>query len=145
MEQFFKKIEVKWADLDSNAHLRHTAYLDYATHVRICLFRELGFTIKDLQALGLGPILFREEIKYLREVGPEDTLQVFCALSKARRDFRRFSFVHEFFRGDGVKAAHLELDGSWMDLNIRKLGIPPPELVQILDFIPKHSGFEWIA
>ena len=28
---FTRSFEVRWADLDANRHLRHTAYLDYAT------------------------------------------------------------------------------------------------------------------
>lgn len=36
MEQpLTKEFEVKWADLDPNRHMRHSAYNDYAAHMRV--------------------------------------------------------------------------------------------------------------
>ena len=51
----------KWADFDPNRHMRHTAYNDYASEVRVRYFREQNFSIEDFTKHNIGPILFTEE------------------------------------------------------------------------------------
>lgn len=137
-----KEFEVKWADLDPNRHMRHSAYNDYAAHMRLKILQEAGLDIPTLESLKMGPILFREETKYLREVGMQGNITLTAALLKSRSDGSRWSFLHEMFRADGIKAAIITVDGAWMDLVKRKLTAPPAEITELFLSMPKAEGFE---
>lgn len=137
-----KEFEVKWADLDPNRHMRHSAYNDYAAHMRNKILEEAGLNIAVMEKLKMGPILFREETKYLREIGMQGNLTITAALLKARSDGSRWSFIHEMYQADGIKAAIITVDGAWMDLVKRKLTTPPEDLLALFLSMPKAEGFE---
>lgn len=144
MTRLEKRFEIKWADLDPNRHMRHTAYNDYAVHTRVKIMEEAGITMSRMEELRIGPILFREETKFYREVGMQDTITVTCQLLKAREDGSRWSFVHEVFRADGVKAAEIIVDGAWIDLDKRKLAVPSSDITEVFLAMPRAEEFEFV-
>ncbi len=137
-----KEFEVKWADLDPNRHMRHSAYNDYAAHMRLKILESAGLSVKLMEELALGPILFREETKFYREVGMQGNITMTAALLKARKDGSRWSFIHEMYREDGIKAATIVVDGAWLDLKLRKLAIPSKEILDSFMSMPKAENFE---
>jgi len=144
MKVLEKQFEIKWADIDANRHLRHSVYYDYGAHMRVKILEEIGLTMHKMAELNMGPILFREEAKFLREVGMQDTITLNCKLIKARIDGSRWSFIHEVYRADGVKSAVLTVDGAWMDIVKRKLMTPPKEIVDAFLLISRSEDFEWV-
>ncbi|PRY09972.1 acyl-CoA thioester hydrolase [Pontibacter ummariensis] len=134
--------KVMWSHLDANMHMRHSAYADFAAQARIEVLDQLGLDLKMFQKLHIGPILFREELKYLREVGVNDNLKVTTELIKSRPDASRWSIRHEVFRQDGVKAAVIEVDGAWIDVLKRKLAQLPEELAAQFAALPKSEDYE---
>ncbi|RAJ73730.1 acyl-CoA thioester hydrolase [Chitinophaga dinghuensis] len=140
MDIFFEG-PVIWAQLDANMHLRHSAYGDFAAQARLNMLDHVGIKARDLLSLHLGPILFREEIIYHREVGPNDHVKVSCRISKSRKDGTRWSIRHEIFRQDGVKAATVNVDGAWMDTVKRKLGALPQELQEKFTTLPYSEDY----
>lgn len=137
-----KEFEVQWSDLDPNRHMRHSAYNDYAAHMRLKIFEEAGISIKLMEELKIGPILFREETIFLREIGMHGNITLTVALSKSREDASRWSFHHEIYRPDGIKAAKINVDGAWLDLTKRKLAHPPQEIIDLMMSLPKTEDFE---
>ncbi len=140
MDIFFEG-PVIWAQLDANMHLRHSAYGDFAAQARLNMLDHVGIKARDLLGLHLGPILFREEIIYHREVGPNDYVKVSCRISKTKKDGSRWSIRHEIFRQDGVKAATVNVDGAWMDTVKRKLGVLPQELQEKFTTLPYSEDY----
>ncbi|MEJ7660541.1 MAG: acyl-CoA thioesterase [Hymenobacter sp.] len=51
---------VRWAELDPNGHMRHSAYADFAADLRVNWLASLGYNVPKFAELRLGPILFRE-------------------------------------------------------------------------------------
>lgn len=141
MESFFYEGQVMWSQVDANMHLRHSAYADFAAQARLMMLEKLGFTAKLFQQYKIGPILFREELIYLREVSANDRIKVSCELTRMRSDGSRWSFTQEIFRGDGVKAAIIHVDGAWMDVEKRKLTGLPETLLAAFESVPKREGF----
>jgi acyl-CoA thioester hydrolase len=139
-----KEFEVKWADLDPNRHMRHSAYNDYAAHMRLKILESIGLTVKIMEDLSMGPILFREETKFYREVGMQGNITMTAALLKSRKDGSRWSFIHEMYREDGVKAATIVVDGAWIDMKLRKLAIPPKKVLDSFLSMPKAENFELV-
>ncbi|AKQ45760.1 thioesterase [Rufibacter radiotolerans] len=133
---------VIWAQVDANMHLRHSAYADFAAQARIAMMATLGLDFKTFQQLHLGPILFREELQYLREVGINDTIHIKSLLTKVREDGSRWSIRHLLYRGDGIKAAIINVDGAWIDLLKRKLVPLPKDLAAKFLTLPRAEDFQ---
>lgn len=133
--------KVMWSQVDANMHLRHSAYADFAAQARLEMLMKLGFDNDIFTKYRIGPILFREELIYLREIRPNDTIRMTCVLTRSRKDGSRWSFKQEMFRGDGVKAAIINVDGAWIDLDKRKLIALPAHLTERFMEIPRSEDF----
>ena len=146
MENVFYEGQVLWSQIDANMHLRHSAYADFGAQARLNLLEKLGFGISLFHQYHIGPVLFREELVYLKEVKLNDTVRVTCALTKMRQDGSRWSYKHEIYRSDGVKAAEINVDGAWIDTDKRKIIGLPHELILQLNAIPKSPDYleEWV-
>ncbi len=144
MEKFSLPIQVRWSDIDQNRHLRHSAYYDFGATVRVACFSEHGLTNLKLEELHIGPILFREEALFKREIKFEDKIFVDIHVTKATEDFARYSLRHDFYKEDGTHAAVINLDGAWIDVSKRKLATPNEWIQSIFKDFPRTSDFDWI-
>lgn len=139
--KFEREIEVRWADCDANRHVRHSAYYDYGAHSRIRFFNELGYDSKKMDEIHMGPILFKEECSFIRELRAEDQIRVNLLKGKIAEDGSRWELHHEIYNGEGVKSAHITISGAWMDLQKRRLMIPPAELAKELHKLPEGEAY----
>jgi acyl-CoA thioester hydrolase len=89
-----------------------------------------------------GPILFREECVFRKELKIGDEVSINLELSKARQDFSRWTIIHNI-KKDNQLAAVLTLDGAWMDTRLRKLTTLPPEYRHVFENMPRSQNFEW--
>jgi len=144
MDKFSLPIQVRWSDIDQNRHLRHSAYYDYGATVRVACFSQHGLTNLKFEELRIGPILFREEAVFKREIKFEDHITVDLIVTKATPDFSRWSIRHQFLKEDGTTAAVINLDGAWMDILARKLAVPDSGIQNVFDGFPKSPDFEQI-
>jgi acyl-CoA thioester hydrolase len=144
MQEFSKTIQIRWADIDANRHLRHSVYYDYGATMRMMFLSERGLTTAKLEEFQIGPILFREEAIFKREVKLEDNIIINVTVVKATKDFSRWSLRHNFLKEDGTIAALLNVDGAWIDMEKRKLATPNEFIQGIFESFPKAPEFEWI-
>lgn len=144
MDSFSRNYEARWADIDPNRHMRHSAYNDYAAQTRVAIFSESGFTMDTISKLGIGPILFREEVRFLREVHMSEIITVFCYIKQMRKDGTRWTFVHPMYKNDDLPIAEITVDGAWLDLQTRKLGTPPDKLLNVILSFPRTDDFKWM-
>lgn len=126
-----------WAQIDGNMHMRHSAYADFATQARMFELGKLGITTDDFLHYRLGPILFREETIYLKEVKVGDTITVIVAMTKCLPDSSRWTIRHELYRADGLKCAEVIIDGAFMGMETRKLIVPPAEFAAKFAQLPQ--------
>jgi acyl-CoA thioester hydrolase len=139
---FVARFSVRWADLDANRHVRNTIFSEFATHTRFRLLEAHGFPQERFETLRFGPVMFREEVRYRRELvfGDEATVSVVAAgLSE---DGSQWRVQQEVTRADGKQAAILRIDGAWIDLDSRRLIAPPSDLVDVLLGLPRADDFE---
>ncbi len=141
---FSRKIQIRWADIDVNQHLRHSAYYDYGAAVRMMFLNEMGLTTNRLKEFHIGPVLFREEAVFKREISFEDGITLDLALTKASSDYGRWSFRHNFIKDDGSLAAIINVDGAWIDIVKRKLAVPDPYIQDIFNQAMKAEDFQHI-
>ena len=145
MNHYSETIQVRWADIDANRHLRHSVYYDYGATMRMKVLSEGGLTTRKLEELMIGPILFREEAIFRREILFDDRVTLTVELVKTTEDYSRWSLRHQFFKGDNALAATLNVDGAWIDLTKRKLAVPNEFIRSIFENFPKAQDFELIT
>ena len=136
-----KSFTVIWADLDPNAHMRHSAYADYGAQARIGFLTEHGFGLREFHKLGLGPILFREDLKYTREVRANEAIRVTCEATGISPNKKHWRIRHRIFRQDGELACTIDCQGAWFDLVNRKVVPAPAELQVVMDKMPKSADY----
>jgi acyl-CoA thioester hydrolase len=130
-----------WGDMDFNAHMRNTAYLDKCGDVRMMFFAEHGFPMSEFMRLRLGPVILKDELEYFKEVNLLDPLRVTLAVGGMAPDGSRLELRNEFFRGDGKRAARVISYAGWLDLEARRLVVPPPDLLAALQFLQRTADF----
>jgi acyl-CoA thioester hydrolase len=143
MNSFNTKIEVRWADLDPNFHVRHSIYYDYAASSRVDFLHQHGITAQYMQTHAFGPVLFREECVFRKEIRFSDTVRVDLKLKKARPDYSRWTILHGIYINNDILSAVITIDGAWIDLVKRKLTLPPPEVGGAFEKMHKDEQFEW--
>ena len=142
MEEFCKKIEVRWSDLDPNFHMLHSKYYDLGGYCRMTWLVESGLTPEFMKQHHIGPILFREECLFKKEIAFGDNVAVNIQLQKATNDFSRWTMQHEIWISESILSALITCDGAWMDTRLRKLTVPPAEVIKSFEKIPKAAGFK---
>lgn len=142
-EDLTRPVHIRWADIDANFHLRHSCYYDLGADMRMVALERAGLTMRVMQEQHLGPILFREECLFRREVRLGDNLTIDLRLSAAREDLSRWSFRHHLQRADGTLCATLNVDGAWMDTRLRKLTTPPAVALEAMARLPRTDDFTW--
>ena len=143
MINFIKQVEVRWSDMDPNFHLRHSVYYDWGAFLRLSFLSEHALTPAVMQQLHFGPILFREECVFKREIVFGDLVTVDIAVSKSRRDMSRWSIIHQVWKNSDTLSAVITVDGAWLDTKIRKLAVPPSTVQSVFEIMPKTENFEW--
>ena len=141
MATFIAKAEIRWADIDPNFHVLHSKYYDYCANARMGILAQYGITMQVVQEEHVGPILFREECVFKRELKFGDTIEIKIKLSKATDDFSRWSFVNEIWKNDDTLAAIVTVDGAWMDTQKRKLALPPESFKKAFAAMPKAENY----
>jgi acyl-CoA thioester hydrolase len=141
MQKFSIPIQIRWADIDQNRHLRHSVYYDYGAMTRIEFLNSHGLTSTRFEEIHMGPILFREEAIFKREIKFGDSIMVDVELVKASTDYARWSMRHHFLKPDGTLSAIINIDGAWINIIERKLAVPPPFVQTIFSGLPRSADF----
>lgn len=138
---FEKTLVAGWGDMDFNAHMRNTAFLDKSADVRMMFFAEHGFPIEEFRQRRIGPVVRKDEIEYFREVHLLEAMRVALSLAGIADDGSRFVLRNEFRREDGTLIAVVSSAGGWLDLTARRLVAPPEALLDAMRSLPRAEGF----
>ncbi len=137
----FYEGQVLWSQIDANVQLRHSAYADFCAQARSNMLNKMGLSLEEFNRRKIGPILFREELSYFREIGLDERITVTVQITKFNTVNSRFSFRHEIFKENGVRAALVTVDGAWMNIVERKLTPIPEEWKDYVAKIPKAEDY----
>lgn len=124
--------------------MRHSAYNDYAAESRVRLFNAYGLSLIEFNKLNIGPVLFREETDFFKEINLSDDISVELLLKGFTENGERFKMQHKIYRGDGKLAAEINIYAAWMDLKKRKLTGAPKMIMDVLNQLDKTEDFELI-
>lgn len=90
----------------------------------------------------IGPIIFREECLYKKEIKFGDSISINLLLDKLSADNRKWTMKHEIWINGDTLAAIITLDVAWMDTAARKVAVPPELFIKSIAAIPRTEGFE---
>ena len=133
-----------WANFDANAHMRHTAYNDYAAEVRVRSFKNQGFSLSEFSKHNIGPVLFSENTSFYKEILLGEDIKANLIFIGASKNYERFKFKHEIIKENGTVSAVIQIYGAWIDLTKRKLTTPPQKMIDIFNKLDKSDNFETI-
>lgn len=144
MDVFTLPVQVRWSDLDPNFHLRHSVYYDWGAMCRVAYLDKTGLTWQRMYQLQIGPIIFREECIFKKEIRPGDPVTIDLRLLRAKKDFSRFTIQHEVKKNPETVSAILTVDIAWLNGLTRKLAVLPQEEIDKFQNGPVTENFEWI-
>lgn len=138
---YTKTLYAGWGDIDFNSHMRNSAFLDKTTDVRQAFLVEHGFPMEEFVRLRIGPVVKKDELEYFSEIGLQQQIKVTYALAGHSLDGSRFLLRHEIFRPDGKLSARVTSTGGWLDLDARKLIVPPSALLAAMNSLERTDDF----
>jgi len=140
-----KNLNLRWSDLDPNFHLRHSSYYDLAAQDRIEILHDYGITIEVMKAENVGPVLFKEQCEFKREIHLNSKIHIVTQLLKMKKDGSFWIIQHEFLSEENKLHALIIVEGSWINTIKRKLARPVPySILEGLERFPKTGDFEYI-
>ena len=143
MNTFRLPLQLRWADIDANLHVRHSVYYDWGALCRISFMQEQGLSESVYQQFKIGPILFREECKFRREIRMGDAIAIDLQLVQSRRDFSRWTIRHTIWKSNDTIAATITVEGAFIDTQLRKLALPPAIAHDVFNKMPRAEEFQW--
>lgn len=136
-------LNLRWADLDPNFHLRHSIYYDLAAQERIAILDQFGINTTVMLEQHFGPVLFKEECQFKREILISSRIYIDTKVLKMKKDGSFWVIQHRFLSDSDTLHALLKVEGSWIDTVKRKLARPVPSIVlEGMDKFPKAVDFE---
>ena len=143
MKSFEKEIEIRWSDCDPNMHVRHSAYYEYGAHIRIKFFEACGYFAHTMSEMNIGPILFKEECNFIREIRPDETIRINLLKGDVSDDASRWTLHHELFNKNDEKTSQITVRGAWMNLSERRLTAPPNDLAQKFHALSEGKNYTY--
>ena len=137
MPVFHTRIKVRWNELDANGHVNNMYYQSYFDQARVEAFEQSGLSIASLRERGIGPVIYRAELNYRRELKHPDTITITTS-------------VVEHGRSRGILAQRIESDrtgelvcdarfhGIFMDLEKGRPVPFPAELTNSAATLPDY-------
>ncbi|MFD7920988.1 acyl-CoA thioesterase [Streptomyces sp. NPDC059740] len=122
---FRVRLTVRHADLDTNGHVRGSAYVDFADHARWACLQEAGVDPVEMSRSGLGPVNLRTTIDFHRELRAGDESVVTCTFTYEGGEKKTGRATQELRRTDGTLVATVESVFGLLDLTTRRL-VPDP-------------------
>ena len=139
--EYIKNIQIRWSDLDPNFHVLHSKYYDFGAYCRMAFLVEHGLTPALMKQYQFGPILFREECVFRKEIGFGEDISIDLKIKSVSADHSRWSMQHQIVKAGAVLSAVINIDGAWMNTKLRKLTAPPAEVLHMFDTAPKTEDF----
>jgi acyl-CoA thioester hydrolase len=134
--------KVTWQDLDPVGQIRGSVYIDLAIDAQFTALDRVGYSTAELIDLGYAPIVLRQESRFYNPVGFGDSITDTTFLSGLSPDGSRWIVQHDFARSDGMKAAMIKIEGTWINLKTRDMTVPPKDLLSAFDQFQRHSNFQ---
>lgn len=134
-------VRFRWDDVDANRHIASSSYLKVTVDQRMQLLRSRGFDHEYFSENQLGPVVLSEQLHYLSEVTADEKLYLKMELEGVSEDFKFFRFSHRLYGEDGDIVFYTSTIISLLDLERRRLIVPPDAFIDFLEEIPQADNY----
>jgi len=115
---------VRWNEMDANGHVNNMYYQSYFDEARSDMFTRAGMDLARMRIDGIGPVLYRVEFDYLRELKHPDEAVIRSWMEQV--DECRGIIYQELSRAsDGKSVCRAKIFGMFYDFRARQ-AIPFP-------------------
>jgi acyl-CoA thioester hydrolase len=121
------QVRVRYAETDQMDVVYHGNYAQYFEVARAEAIRKLGFTYKNMEALGTYMPIVELHCKYLRSAHYDDLLTVKVILKELPQD-HRIEFTHEVYNEAGSLLATGKVVLYFIDSGTKQKSKMPKEL-----------------
>jgi len=142
---FEQAFRVGWSDLDGNAHMANSSYLDYASNTRFLFFAQHGFTVSRFATEKFGPAITRDELVYRKELRLMDEFKVDFESVGNSQDGVRFRVRNTFRKSLNEVLATVTSEGVWLDLEVRRPRPPPRDLDSLMRNLRRSNDYNEIS
>lgn len=142
---YVKEFEIRWADLDANRHVANSSYVDMLSETRMSFLREHGVTQHYFEEHGIGPVIFSEELFYIKEIKANEKITITLELLANSADGKYIKFAHCIFNAEQKLSIYSITFFGWFNLAKRTLIEPPAEIKNLFAHMPKAEGYELMA
>jgi acyl-CoA thioester hydrolase len=75
-----------------------------------------------------------------------EKISISVELLKSTKDYSRYTIVQTISKENGKTAAKVVIDGTWIDMQSRKVIEPSAEVIEaVIHQLPRHTDFEWVG
>jgi YbgC/YbaW family acyl-CoA thioester hydrolase len=120
-----KQLFISEAHLDSFGHMNNARYLELFEQARWDLITEGGFGLEVIKRTRTGPTVVEIQLKFLRELGPRESITLRTELMSYERKIGRMRQV--MLKPDGTVACEAIITFGLFHLDQRRLVEPTPE------------------
>jgi acyl-CoA thioester hydrolase len=121
------QVRVRYAETDQMDVVYHGNYAQYFEVARAEAIRQLGFTYKDMEALGTYMPIVELHCKYIRPAHYDDLLTIKVILKELSAD-HRIEFHHEVYNEAGKLLAVGRIVLYFIDSKTKHKTVMPKEL-----------------
>lgn len=139
--RFEQHFRVGWSDLDGNAHVGNSSYLDYASNTRFLFFTQNSFPASRFASEKFGPVIARDELVYRKELRLMDEFRVDFEAVGVSQDGVRFRVRNTFRNTAGEVLATVTSEGVWFDLESRRPRPPPSDLDSVMRKLKRSDDY----
>ncbi|HEY4147824.1 MAG TPA: thioesterase family protein [Chitinophagaceae bacterium] len=125
------QVRVRYAETDQMNVVYHGNYAQYFEVARAEAIRELGFTYKDMEAMGTYMPIVDLQCRFLRPAHYDDLLTIKVILKELTTD-HRIEFHHEVFNEEGKLLTTGRVTLFFMDAKTGGKTTMPPQMYEKL-------------
>jgi acyl-CoA thioester hydrolase len=125
-------VRVYWEDTDAGGVVYHASYLRFLERARTEWLRRLGVDQLALkEATGLGFVVHRMEIDFLRAALLDDELMVSVEVKERRS--ASMLFAQRIIRADGAALIQAQVRAACVDLKRMRAAAIPVDIADLID------------
>jgi YbgC/YbaW family acyl-CoA thioester hydrolase len=128
MKEFEYKVLIKESHLDSYRHVNNATYVQLYEEARWEFLNQMGYGFEHIHETQQGPVVLDITVKYRKELNNREVVTIRSYDFFVRGKILKLK--HQMIKENGDIASEAELTFGYMDLEKRKLMLPPKQWLE---------------
>ncbi len=124
-------LRVRYSDTDQMGYVYYGRYASYYEIARVELFRDLGFSYKNLEDNGVGMPVIELESKYLYPIKYDEKIKVVTTIEEVPSS--KITFKYEIYNEDNILANTAKTILTFINLSNKKPVRIPKTLLELIN------------